>query len=290
MNERAPGLAHRIAEEERRGAYQKIAHYHAAKRALGQLPGEHDLDGVGVENGGVDEEERTEHELHERGHRAHGEVPLFQLGDGVGEVSRRESEEAHRRHETEAHGPDIFVHVRGQGNAEEQLQRLVNDVEASSQQGGADQSEQGAEPKPVIEQPESGVALFAAKVPGKADEKDERSEEKRRTEPDIPLQPEQTCNHDDPEHPQQDAREESAPLGFDVEIDRHYPEKRGSESPHDSLLEIPVVVKELVEREQCGDGDRERKARDGDAEIGKPASPPGPECSLAHLEPPLPSL
>ena len=86
-NQRAARLAARIAEQQRRGAGEQIAHHHGAERALGQLPGERDLGGISVEDGGVDEQQRHSHEFHQRGRGAHGEVLL--LARVIGSVKRR---------------------------------------------------------------------------------------------------------------------------------------------------------------------------------------------------------
>ena len=63
--QRSARLAARIAEQQRRGADEQIPHHHGAERALGQLPGERDLGGISVEDGGVDEEQRDSHEFHQ---------------------------------------------------------------------------------------------------------------------------------------------------------------------------------------------------------------------------------
>jgi hypothetical protein len=108
-NQRPTGLADRIGEQQRRGAGQEIPHHQAAEGAFGQAAFQRDLHGIGVKDGGVDEQERYEHEFDDARHRARGEFRLMRLRKRLGEAPRRKRKPAHRRHETERDGPDVVV-------------------------------------------------------------------------------------------------------------------------------------------------------------------------------------
>src|SRR5262245_61520208 len=124
--QRTAFVAARKSKQERHRADEEIGHDHGRQSALGQLPGERDLDGVSVEDGGIDEKQGHEHKLHERRRGAHGEILLFALGDVVVEALRREGKETRRRDEAEAHGPNSLEPARRQAEPEEEIQRSVN--------------------------------------------------------------------------------------------------------------------------------------------------------------------
>jgi hypothetical protein len=139
----------------------------------------------------------------------------------------------------------------------------------------------------VIEQPEGLIGFAAAKMASESDQQEKPTEEKRRAEPDIPVEANEDRNEQDPHHPQPNASRKGAFLAIYIEVDRHHPQEGIGKSPKEAAFHLTdVVVSELVGCEQHGDGHRQRKARNRGTHIGKSASPPQFARHVGHHEPP----
>src|SRR5262245_29538021 len=123
---------------------------------------------------------------------------------------------------------------------------------------------------------------------GKPDEKQERTDEKRPKEPDLPGELEQDRDDDDAAKPKRDAGGLRAPVRLDVKIGSNDPKKRGRERAENSKLGIAGnVMAECVEGEGRGEGDGKGGARGRAAEVGTAAPPPGAPALAHRLPPPL---
>src|SRR5262249_13081575 len=179
-----------ISKQERGRPGQQITDDHFAERASGQSAFEPDLNRIGVEDRGVDQEQRHQHELDEGGDGAGSKLRLL-LADPVHEVLRRECEPADLSHEAERDRPDVLVPFEGQVKSEKEVQRLEEDGKAAAEQASPDQRKQSGEPETVIEQPEGLVALACASVSRESDRQDQGTKEQREEEPHLPLEAEQ---------------------------------------------------------------------------------------------------
>src|SRR5262245_31137336 len=138
----------------------------------------------------------------------------------------------------------------------------------------------------MVEQPKSRVALAASKMRSKSDEKQERADQERRKEPDLPGKFEQNRDDDDTAKPKRDAGGLRAPVRLDVKIGGNDPKKRGRERAEHAKLGIAGnVMTELVEGEGRGkrDGKGEAHGRAGD--IGNAALPPAAPPFAHRLSP-----
>ena len=82
-----------------------------------------------------------------------------------------EREPAHRGQEAERNGPDALVPYLRKLKPKQEVQGFEDDGEAAAEHDGADQPKSGGEPKPVVEQPEGGVALSPPDLSRQADGK-----------------------------------------------------------------------------------------------------------------------
>src|SRR4029453_508696 len=103
-------------------------------------------------------------------------------------------------------------------------------------------------------QPKRRIALAASKMRSKSDEKQERADQKRRKEPDLPGKFEQNRDDDDAANPKGDAGGLRAPVRLDVKIGGNDPKKRGRERAENAKLGIAGnVMAELVKGEGGGE-------------------------------------
>ena len=120
--------------------------------------------------------------------------------------------------------------------------------------------------------------------PAKVSARRKARDQQRGTQPDGGIEPEQHAKHCHAEEPQQNARLKRSPLALRIEIDRNDPNKRRREPGHDPELGVAdhAAVIQLVGGQRRSNGDGERKARGGGADVGKPALPPGFDRALVH--------
>src|SRR5262245_51573101 len=164
----------------------------------------------------------------------------------------------------------------------------MNGRQARAQEDAAGERKQGAEPKPMVEQPKRRIAIAAAEMSGKPDDKKERPDQKRRQEPDLPGELEQDPDDDDAAKPKRNSGGLRAPVRLDVEIGGNDPKKRGRKcAKHAKLGVAGSVVAELVKGQGRGKGDGKGKADSGGADIGNTTLPPGAPPFAHRLSPSL---
>jgi hypothetical protein len=86
-----------------------------------------------------------------------------------------------------------------QGQAEQQLYRLVDGGKSGAEKTGADARKQRAKPEAMVEQPERLVRLAAAEMARQGERKNQAPDQQPSVQPDGGIEPEQQTQHRDAE-------------------------------------------------------------------------------------------